>query len=90
MQTFHRIPPVQRGVGASIAISDDDGSIWPWVRGIDSVRRICGEANWHLTGQSALPSIVEGEPSELDIAYYWGNLTAIHYVCFTLGDIVGH
>ena len=74
----------------SIAISDDDGNSWPWVRDIDSGRGFCGEANWHLNGQLAYPSIVEGEPGELHIAYSWGNRAAIRYVCLGLGDIVGH
>ncbi len=73
----------------TMAISDDDGASWPWARDIDAGLGFCGEANWHLNGQLAYPSIVEGPPGTLHLAYSWGNQAAIRYVCLVLQDITG-
>jgi predicted neuraminidase len=73
----------------SIAISDDDGETWPWARDIDSGLGFCGTANWHLNGQLAYPSLIEGRPGELHLAYSWGGRAAIRYVCLEEATITG-
>lgn len=73
----------------TIAISDDDGAHWPWVRDVDPGLGFCGEANWHLNGQLAYPSMVEGLPGELHLAYSWGSQVAIRYLCLRVQDITG-
>ena len=74
----------------SIALSPDDGISWPWIRDIDYGQGFSGKANWHLNGQLAYPSIIEGNPEELHIAYSWGARLAIKYVCISVADIVGY
>ncbi len=73
----------------SIAISEDDGKTWPWIRDIDLGEGFCGSANWHLNGQLAYPSLLEGSPGELHLAYSWGGRMAIRYVCLQEEEILG-
>jgi len=73
----------------SIAISDDDGETWPWARDIDPGLGFCGTANWHLNGQLAYPSLIEGSSGELHLAYSWGGRAAIRYVCLDEAAITG-
>ncbi len=73
----------------TVAISEDDGESWPWCRDIDSGLGFCGSANWHLNGQLAYPTMIEGLPGELHIAYSWGNRAAIRYICIPESSIIG-
>ena len=73
----------------SIALSEDDGVTWPWIRDIDTGFGFCGTGNWTLNGQLAYPSLLEGQPGELHIAYSWGGRTAIRYVCLQEHNIIG-
>lgn len=73
----------------SIALSEDDGLTWPWVRDIDTSDGFSGSANWYLNGQLAYPSVVEGLPGELHIAYSWGNRAAIRYVMINEHNVLG-
>jgi predicted neuraminidase len=73
----------------TIAISEDDGLTWPWMRDIDTGDGFCGTANWFLNGQLAYPSLVEGLPGELHIAYSWGNRAAIRYVSLHEQNVLG-
>ena len=73
----------------SIALSADDGDTWPWIRDIDTGLGFCGMANWHLNGQLAYPTILEGNPGELHLAYSWGSRAAIRYVCLKESEIIG-
>lgn len=73
----------------SIALSEDDGDSWPWVRDIDYGDGFAGDANWFLNGQLAYPSILEGLPGELHIAYSWAGRQAIRYVCLLEEQILG-
>jgi len=73
----------------TVALSDDDGNTWPWARDVDSGDGFCGDQNWHLNGQLAYPSLIEGQPGELHLAYSWGGRTAIRYVCLREHEITG-
>ena len=73
----------------SVALSDDDGDTWPWVRDLDYGDGFAGDANWFLNGQLAYPSILEGLPGELHIAYSWAGREAIRYVCILEEQILG-
>ena len=73
----------------SIALSEDDGDSWPWIRDIDTGFGFCGPRNWTLNGQLAYPSMVEGLPGELHVTYSWAGREAIRYVCLTEDDILG-
>jgi predicted neuraminidase len=71
-----------------VAISVDDGMTWPWIRDIDAGLGFCGEANWHFNHHLAYPSIIEGLPGELHIAYSWANRAAIRYLCVRIEDLL--
>ena len=73
----------------AIALSEDDGESWPWIRSIDHGYGFCGEANWQLNGALAYPTILEGLPGELHIAYSWAGRQAIRYICLLEVDILG-
>lgn len=73
----------------SIALSEDDGDTWPWIRDIDPGLGFCGSANWHLNGQLAYPTLLEGKPGELHLAYSWAGRAAIRYVCLDESSIIG-
>ena len=73
----------------SIAISEDDGLSFPWIRDIEAGYGFCGAANWHLNGQLAYPSILEGPPGIIHTAYSWGSRMAIKYSSFNLNEITG-
>lgn len=73
----------------SIALSEDDGLSWPWIRDIDHGEGFCGTANWFANGQLAYPSLLEGQPGDLHIAYSWGGRAAIRYRLLHEQDILG-
>ena len=73
----------------SVALSDDDGDSWPWARDLDYGDGFAGDANWFLNGQLAYPSILEGLPGELHIAYSWAGRQAIRYLCILEKQILG-
>ncbi len=73
----------------SIALSEDDGESWPLIRDIDHGIGFAGQANWMLNEQLAYPTIVEGIPGELHIAYSWGGRQAIRYICLNEFEILG-
>jgi predicted neuraminidase len=73
----------------SIALSANDGQSWPWIRDIDTGFGFCGTANWQLNGQLAYPTLIEGQPGELHIAYSWAGRAAIRYLCLQEDEILG-
>lgn len=73
----------------SLAISEDDGNTWPWIRDLDTGAGFCGEANWMLNGQLAYPSLLEGSDGDLHIAYSWGGRQAIRYICIHEHEVLG-
>lgn len=73
----------------SLALSEDDGDSWPWIRDIDTGWGFCGSANGHLNGQLAYPSLLEGAPGDLHLAYSWAGRKAIRYLCLREEDILG-
>ena len=73
----------------SLALSEDDGLSWPWIRDLDTGWGFCGTANWFLNGQLAYPTVLEGLAGELHVAYSWAGREAIRYVCLSERDVVG-
>ena len=74
----------------SIAISDDDGLHWPWIRDIDTGFGFCGPMNWDLNGQLAYPTLIEGLPGELHVAYSWAGRQAIRYGALRELEVIGY
>lgn len=74
----------------TVALSEDDGISWPWARNIDAGFGFAGLHNWQLNGQLAYPTLLEGQPGELHIAYSWAGRSSIRYVCLNESDIIGY
>jgi predicted neuraminidase len=73
----------------AIALSEDDGDSWPWIRDIDTGWGFCGSANGHRNGQLAYPTLLEGAPGDLHLAYSWAGRQAIRYLCVREEEILG-
>lgn len=73
----------------SMAISEDDGLTWPWIRDLDGGQGFCGSENWFLNGRLGYPAIEEGPEGNLHITYSWMNQTAIRYLNLEENDILG-
>lgn len=73
----------------SVALSDDDGASWPWIRDLDTGWGFHGPANWTLNGQLAYPTLLEGAAGDLHLAYSWAGREAIRYVCLKEHEILG-
>lgn len=73
----------------TVALSEDDGHTWPWIRDVDAGDGFCGEANGLCNGHLAYPTISEGQPGELHIAYSWADRAAIRYFCLSEHAILG-
>ena len=87
---FLRIRAKSVGEEAELKLlCEDDGETWPWCRDIDQGMGFSGLANWHLNGQLAYPTLVEGRQDELHVAYSWAARAAIRYICLNLSSITG-
>jgi predicted neuraminidase len=73
----------------SVAISDDDGRSWPWIRDIMTSQGFCGEDNWFANGRLEYPTLLEGPPGVLHAAFSWMNQAAIRYVRCHEFDVLG-
>lgn len=73
----------------SIAISNDDGLTWPWIRDLDQSLGFCGSENWFLNGRLGYPAIEEGPDGIIHVSYSWMNQSAIRYLRLEENDILG-
>jgi len=74
----------------TIAISEDDGVSWPYLRDIDPGLGFCGEGNWQSNIRLEYPSILEGPEGILHVTYSWGNQAAIRYLRLREADLLGN
>jgi predicted neuraminidase len=73
----------------SVAISDDDGRTWPWIRDLMTSQGYCGEDNWFANGRLEYPTLLEGPPGVLHAAFSWMNQAAIRYLRCHEFDVLG-
>ena len=73
----------------SVALSEDDGDSWPWIRDLDTGFGFSGTRNWMLNGQLVHPTLLEGVPDELHLAYSWAGSQPIRYLCIQEEEIIG-
>ena len=74
---------------ASLGISVARLMFSPAANALDHGDGFAGNANWFLNGRLAYPSILEGYPGELHIAYFWAGRQAIRYLCLLEEQILG-
>lgn len=64
----------------TIALSDDGGSTWPYMRNVDMGDGFFGEANKHLNRCLAYPSILQSGDGRIHISYSYRGRQCIKYV----------
>jgi len=74
----------------SIALSEDDGLTWPYIRDLLQGSGYSGEANWHSNTRIEYPSILEGPASVIHVSCSWGNQSCIRYMRLFEADILNH
>jgi len=65
----------------TIALSEDDGCTWPYMRHIDTSDGFFGQANQSLNRSLAYPSIMQGQDGRIHISYSYSDRQCIKYVC---------
>ena len=73
----------------TIALSEDGGITWPWVRDIDMGDGFRGDANRHLNRQDAYPCITQTDDALIHVAYSYRGRQCIKYARFTEAWICG-
>ena len=66
----------------SIALSEDGGMTWPWVRDIDMGDGFRGDANRRFNRQDAYPCITQTGDGQIHVAYSYRGRMCIKYVRF--------
>ncbi len=67
----------------TIAISEDEGVTWPYMRHIEAGDQYCGDANRKFNRRYEYPSLIQSKDGMLHAAYAYGNRTHIKYVSFS-------
>ena len=52
-------------------ISLKDAYNWARMRDINTDPGFCSHVNWHLNAQLSYPTVLEGKPGKLRLAYSW-------------------
>ena len=64
----------------TVAISEDEGETWPYMRHVDTSDDFCGDKNRHLNRKVAYPCILQTRDGLIHIAYSYRNRQCIKYV----------
>ena len=64
----------------TVAISEDEGETWPYMRHIDTSDDFCGEKNRHLNRKVAYPCILQTRDELIHIAYSYRDRQCIKYI----------
>ena len=67
----------------TVAISEDEGETWPYMRHIDTGDDFCGEGNVHLNRRCAYPCVLQTRDGLIHIGYSYRNRQCIKYVRIT-------
>jgi predicted neuraminidase len=67
----------------TVAISEDEGNSWPYMRHIDTSDDFCGEKNEHLNRRCEYPRILQTRDGRLHMAYSYRDRQCMKYVCVT-------
>jgi predicted neuraminidase len=70
----------RRRYPVTLALSEDDGRTWPYMRHVDTSDDYAGPANAHLNRRCSYPSIVEGPSGTLHVVYSYRGRQCIKYV----------
>jgi predicted neuraminidase len=64
----------------TVAISEDAGNTWPYMRHIDTSDDFCGEQNEHLNRRCEYPCLLQTQDGMLHIAYSYRDRQCMKYV----------
>jgi predicted neuraminidase len=64
----------------TVAISEDEGQTWPYMRNLDTGDDFCGEANVPLNRRCAYPCILQTRDGRIHIGYSYRSRQCIKYV----------
>jgi predicted neuraminidase len=67
----------------TVAISEDGGETWPYMRHVDTGDNFCGEENVHLNRRCAYPCLLQTRDGAMHIGYSYRNRQCIQYVRIT-------
>jgi predicted neuraminidase len=67
----------------TVAISEDEGETWPYMRHVDTGDDFCGAANVHLNRRCAYPCLLQTRDGAIHIGYSYRNRQCIKYVRIT-------
>jgi predicted neuraminidase len=67
----------------TVALSEDGGETWPYMRHIDASDDFCGEQNVRLNRRCAYPCILQTADGAIHIGYSYRNRQCIKYVRVT-------
>ncbi|HUC93281.1 MAG TPA: sialidase family protein [Paenibacillus sp.] len=73
----------------SIALSEDEGRTWPYIRQIEQGDGFTGEENKHLNRTYEYPWLLQTRDGLLHAAYAYGNRQAMKHVVLTEQWIIG-
>jgi len=65
----------------TIALSEDEGRTWPYMRNVDTSDGFFGSANKDLNRSLAYPSIMQSRDGLIHISYSYNDRQCIKYVC---------
>jgi len=67
----------------TIAISEDGGETWPYMRHVDTGENFCGENNKALNRRYEYPCLIQTRDGLLHIAYSYRTRVCIKHVCIS-------
>jgi len=65
----------------TIALSEDEGRTWPYMRNVDTSDGFFGQANKSLNRSLAYPSIMQTRDGRIHLSYSYRDRQCIKYVC---------
>lgn len=67
----------------TVAISEDNGESWPYMRHVETGDNFCGAGNVHLNRQFAYPCILQTRDGMIHIAFSYRWRHCIKYMCIS-------
>lgn len=76
-------------VPVTVALSEDGGATWPYMRNLENGESFCGEANKHLNRRYEYPWLLQTKNGLIHASYAYGSRKCIKHVVFKENWITG-
>ena len=73
----------------TIAISEDRGHTWPYMRHIETGDNYAGQANKHLNRENSYPCLMQSRDGRLHVSYTYAGRQCIKYVSVPVSWVTG-